>query len=42
MLATLRAARDGRLPDQMLAEIDKDLTHCNQMEIASYLQKHAL
>lgn len=41
MLATLRAARDDRLHDQILAEIDKDLTHYNPTEISSFLQKRA-
>ncbi|KQX20051.1 MULTISPECIES: baeRF12 domain-containing protein [unclassified Sphingomonas] len=39
MLATLRAARDHRLQLQVLAEIDKDMTHCSPTEISSFLRK---
>lgn len=41
MLGTLRAARDARLHHQIIAEIDKNLTHCSVAEISSFLQARA-
>lgn len=40
MLGELRAARDPHVEGQIVAEIDKDLSHCKPAELATFLQDY--